>query len=176
VTRASLENAAALVAATGGSTNAGLHLPAIAHEAGIRFTLADVAEVFRRTPVIGDLRPGGRFHAKDVFEIGGCPVIMKELIRGGYMRGDCPTVIGRTLAEAVADARAPDGEVVRSCQRSLSPTGGLVVLRGNLCPDGALLKVAGLKNLMFEGPRASAKTRKRRPRLCATAPTRPARC
>ncbi len=151
VTRRSLENAAALVAATGGSTNAGLHLPAIAHEAGIRFTLAEVAEVFRRTPVIGDLRPGGRFHAKDVFEIGGCPVIIKELIRGGFMDGDCPTVTGQTLADAVADAPAPDGEVVRSCDRAISPTGGLVVLRGNLCPDGALLKVAGLKSLVFEG-------------------------
>jgi dihydroxy-acid dehydratase len=151
VTRASLENAAALVAATGGSTNAGLHLPAIAHEAGIRFTLADVAAVFRRTPVIGDLRPGGRFHAKDVFEIGGCPVIIKELIGGGFMRGDCPTVTGQTLADAVADAPAPDGEVVRTCDRPISPTGGLVVLRGNLCPDGALLKVAGLKSLKFEG-------------------------
>jgi dihydroxy-acid dehydratase len=152
VTRASLENAAALVAATGGSTNAGLHLPAIAHEAGIRFTLADVAAVFRRTPVIGDLRPGGRFHAKDVFETGGCPAIIRELIRGGFMRGDCPTVTGQTLADAVADAPAPDGQVVRTCARPLSPTGGLVVLRGNLCPDGALLKVAGLKSLTFEGP------------------------
>ena len=151
VTRASLENATALVAATGGSTNAGLHLPAIAHEAGIRFTLDDVAKVFHRTPVIGDLRPGGRFHAKDVFEIGGCPVIMKELIRGGFMDGGCPTVTGQTLAEAVADAPAPDGNVVVSCDRPLSPTGGLVVLRGNLCPDGALLKVAGLKSLVFEG-------------------------
>ncbi len=151
VTRASLENATALVAATGGSTNAGLHLPAIAHEAGVRFTLDDVATVFHRTPVIGDLRPGGRFHAKDVFEIGGCPVIIKELVRGGFMDGSCPTVTGQTLAEAVADAPAPDGEVVRSCDHPISPTGGLVVLRGNLCPDGALLKVAGLKSLVFEG-------------------------
>ncbi|MCW3475481.1 dihydroxy-acid dehydratase [Limobrevibacterium gyesilva] len=151
VTRASLENAAAMVAATGGSTNAGLHLPAIAHEAGIAFTLDDVAAVFRRTPVIADLRPGGRFHAKDVHEIGGCPVIIKELIRGGFIDGSCPTVTGQTLAEAVADAPAPDGQVVVSCDTPLSPTGGLVVLRGNLCPDGALLKVAGLKSLVFEG-------------------------
>ena len=151
VTRASLENAAALVAATSGSTNAGLHLPAIAHEAGVRFTLDDVAAVFRRTPVIGDLRPGGRFHAKDVFEVGGCPVIIRELIRGGFMDGSCPTVTGQTLAEAVAEAPAPDGEVVRCCDRPVSPTGGLVVLRGNLCPDGALLKVTGLKSLVFEG-------------------------
>jgi dihydroxy-acid dehydratase len=151
ISRESLENAAAMVAATGGSTNAGLHIPALAHEAGIRFTLDDVATVFQRTPVIADLRPGGRFHAKDVNDIGGCPVIIKELIRGGFMHGDCPTVTGQTLAEAVADAPAPDGQVVLSCDRPLSPTGGLVVLRGNLCPDGALLKVAGLKSLVFEG-------------------------
>ena len=152
VTPASLRNAAALVAATGGSTNAGLHLPAIAHEAGISFTLDDVAGVFRRTPVIADLRPGGRYHAKDVFDIGGCPVIIKELIRGGFMDGACPTVTGQTLAQAVAGAPAPDGRVVVSCDTPISPTGGLVVLRGNLCPDGALLKVAGLKSLVFEGP------------------------
>ena len=151
VTRASLENAAALVAATGGSTNAGLHLPAIAHEAGLVFTLDDVAAVFRRTPVIADLKPGGRFHAKDVHEVGGCQVIIKELIRGGFMDGRCPTVTGRSLGEEVAGAPAPDGQVVRSCDQPISATGGLVVLRGNLCPDGALLKVAGLKSLVFEG-------------------------
>jgi len=152
MTRASLENACALVAATGGSTNAALHLPAIAHEAGLVFTLVDVAEVFRRTPVIASLRPGGRFHAKDLFDIGGCPVIMRELIRGGFMNGSCPTVTGRSLGEDVADAPEPDGEVVVRIEHALSPTGGVVVLRGNLCPDGALLKVAGLKRLVFEGP------------------------
>ena len=152
VTRASLENACALVAATGGSTNAALHLPAIAHEAGLVFTLVDVAEVFRRTPVIASLRPGGRFHAKDLFDIGGCPVIMKELIRGGFMDGSCPTVTGRSLGEEAADAPEPDGDVVARIGHALSPTGGVVVLRGNLCPDGALLKVAGLKRLVFEGP------------------------
>ena len=151
VTRASLENAAALVAATGGSTNAGLHLPAIAHEAGISFTLDDVAAVFRRTPLIGDLRPGGRFHAKDVFAIGGVSVLLKELIRGGHVDGHCPIVTGESLAQAVSSAPAPDGEVVRPLERALLPTGGLVVLKGNLCPDGALLKVAGLKSLMFDG-------------------------
>jgi dihydroxy-acid dehydratase len=151
ITRASLENAAAMVAATGGSTNAGLHLPAIGHEAGVAFTLDDVAAVFRRTPVIADLRPGGRYHAKDVHEIGGCPVIIKELIRGGFIDGSCPTVTGQTLAEAVADAPGPDGRVVVSCDAPFSATGGLVVLRGNLCPDGALLKVAGLKSLTFAG-------------------------
>ena len=151
VTPASLANAAALIAATGGSTNAGLHLPAIAHEAGVRFTLDDFAAIFRRTPVIADLKPGGRFYAKDVHAIGGCPVLIKELIRGGFMDGGCPTVTGRTLAESVADAPGPDGAVVVSCDAPLSPTGGLVVLKGNLCPDGALLKVAGLKSVVFEG-------------------------
>jgi len=152
VTQASLRNACALVAATGGSTNAALHLPAIAHEAGVAFTLADVAEVFRRTPVIASLRPGGRFHARDLFEIGGCPVIMHELIQGGFMDGDCPTVTGRSLGEEARNAAEPDGEIVVRVEQALSPTGGVVVLRGNLCPDGALLKVAGLTRLTFEGP------------------------
>jgi dihydroxy-acid dehydratase len=152
VTRRSLENAAAIVAATGGSTNAALHLPAIAHEAGISFTLDDVGEVFRRTPLIGDLRPGGRFHAKDVFEIGGVGVILKALIAGGFVDGACPTVTGQTLAESVAAAAPPDGQVVRALADALLPTGGVAVLKGNLCPDGALLKVAGLKSLVFEGP------------------------
>src|SRR5271170_6867162 len=122
INRASLENAAALVAATGGSTNAALHLPAIAHEAGISFTLDDVAAVFRRTPLIGDLRPGGRFHAKDVFAIGGVGVLLKELIRGGHVDGGCPTVTGRSLAESVASAPAPDGAVVRALEGALLPT------------------------------------------------------
>jgi dihydroxy-acid dehydratase len=151
VTRASLENAAAIVAATGGSTNAGLHLPAIAHEAGIRFTLDDVAEVFHRTPLIGDLRPGGRFHAIDVYRIGGVPVIIRELIASGHIDGSCLTLGGMTLAEAVAAAAMPDGSVVRTAATPISPNGGIVVLKGNLCPDGALLKVAGLKSHRFEG-------------------------
>src|SRR5713226_4887851 len=144
VTRESLANAAAIVAATGGSTNAGLHLPAIAHEAGIAFTLDDFAAVCARTPLIGDLRPGGRFHARDVFEIGGVPVIIKELLRGGLIDGRCPTITGRTLAEEVAAAPDPDGRVVRRLEDALHPSGGLAVLKGNLCPDGALIKVAGL--------------------------------
>jgi dihydroxy-acid dehydratase len=151
VTPASLRNAAALVAATGGSTNAALHLPAIAHEAGVVFTLDDVAEVFRRTPVIADLRPGGRYHARDVFLAGGCPAILAELLRGGFIDGACPTLDGTTLAEALAAAPAPDGRVIRRCADALSPTGGLAVLKGNLCPDGALLKVAGLASLQFTG-------------------------
>jgi dihydroxy-acid dehydratase len=151
VTRESLANAAAIVAATGGSTNAGLHLPAIGHEAGTDFTLADFAAICARTPLIGDLRPGGRFHAKDVFEIGGVPVILKELLRGGLIDGNCPTVTGETLAQAVADAPEPDGQVVRRLENALLPTGGLAVLTGTLCPDGALIKVAGLKSRVFAG-------------------------
>jgi len=152
VTRHSLENAAAVVAATGGSTNAGLHLPAIAHEAGIRFTLDDLAEVWARTPLIADLRPGGTYVAKDVYDIGGVPVILRALLDGGYLHGECLTVRGQTLAASVAAASAVDGKVVRTPAQALSPNGGLVVLKGNLCPDGALIKVAGLKALTFTGP------------------------
>ncbi len=152
VTRESLENACAAVAATGGSTNAALHLPAIGHEAGIVFTLDDVAEVFRRTPLIGDLKPGGRFLAKDVHAVGGVSVVLRELIGGGFVDGACPTVTGRSLAEVTADAPLPDGAVVRTLGSALSPTGGVVVLKGNLCPDGALLKVAGLRSVTFDGP------------------------
>ena len=151
VTRASLANAAALVAATGGSTNAALHLPAIAHETGIRFTLADVGDIFRRTPLIGDLRPAGRFHAADVHAIGGVPVLLKELLRGGFVDGGAPTLAGSSLADALADAPPPDGKVVRRLEAALLPSGGVSVLTGNLCPEGALLKVAGLRNPVFEG-------------------------
>ena len=152
VTRQSLENAAAVVAATGGSTNAGLHLPAIAHEAGIRFTLDDVAAVFDRTPLIADLRPGGKYLAKDVHEIGGTGVVLRALLEGGYLHGDCLTITGQTIGEIARAARMPDGRVVRAAKEALSPTGGVAVLKGNLCPDGALLKVAGLRSLVFEGP------------------------
>ncbi|MFN4272659.1 MAG: dihydroxy-acid dehydratase [Aliihoeflea sp.] len=151
VTRKALENACAIVAATGGSTNAALHIPAIAHEAGIRFTMEDVAEVLQRTPFIGNLRPGGQYHAKDVYDIGGTHVFIKELIAHGFMHGDTLTVTGRTLAEEVENARAPDGEVVRPVSNAIMKTGGVVVLKGNLCPDGALLKVAGMKQLTFTG-------------------------
>jgi dihydroxy-acid dehydratase len=151
VTRASLANAAALVAATGGSTNAALHLPAIAHEAGIRFTLSDIGAIFRRTPLLADLRPAGRFHAVDVDRVGGVPVLLKELLRGGHIDGAVPTLSGRSLAEEIAAAPPPDGQVVRRLEEALLPTGGVVVLAGNLCPDGALLKVAGLRNPVFEG-------------------------
>jgi dihydroxy-acid dehydratase len=152
VTRRSLENACALVAATGGSTNAALHLPAIAHEAGIRFTMDDVAAVLLRTPLIADLQPGGRNLALDVFHVGGTPVILKALLKGGHLHGDCLTITGQSIAEALEDAADPDGEVVRSCDRAIAPTGGVVVLKGNLAPDGALLKVAGLRTLKHSGP------------------------
>ena len=151
VTRKALENACAIVAATGGSTNTALHIPAIAHEAGIKFTADDVAEVLQRTPFIGNLRPGGKYHAKDVYEIGGAHVVIKELIANGFMHGDTLTVTGRTLAEEVADAPAPDGEIIRPVSDAIMASGGVVVLKGNLCPDGALLKVAGLQSLTFTG-------------------------
>jgi dihydroxy-acid dehydratase len=152
VTRKSLENACAVVAATGGSTNAALHLPAIAHEAGIRFTLDDVAAVFDRTPLLGDLKPGGKFLALDVHRIGGAQVVLRALLEAGHLHADCPTVTGRSIGEVARAARLPDGHVVRAASAALSPTGGVVVLKGNLCPDGALLKVAGLRELVFEGP------------------------
>lgn len=151
VTWKALENGAAIVAATGGSTNAALHLPAIANEAGIRFTMEDVARIFARTPLIGDLRPGGRFTAKDVHDAGGAAIIIGALIRSGHMHGDCLTVTGRTMAEEYAGAEAPDGQVVRDPATPIAPDGGVAILRGNLCPDGAVIKVAGLKSLVFEG-------------------------
>ena len=153
VTRQALENAAAVVAATGGSTNAALHLPAMAHEAGIAFDIFDVAAVFRRTPLIADLKPGGRYLAKDVHEIGGVPVVLKALLDGGFLHGECLTVTGRTLAENLESVLLPDHQdVVHPTTRPLSPTGGLVGLSGNLAPEGAIVKVAGLRRLAFSGP------------------------
>ncbi len=152
VTRKSLENAAAAVAATGGSTNAGLHLPAIAHEAGIRFSLDDVAEVFARTPLIADLQPGGRFLAIDLHRAGGVACVLKALLDGGYLHGNALALSGRTLAEELAAQAKPDGDVVRATSAALHPTGGVVVLKGNLAPEGALIKIAGLKSTAFEGP------------------------
>jgi dihydroxy-acid dehydratase len=152
VTRKSLENACAVVAATGGSTNAALHLPAIAHEAGISFTLDDVAGTFERTPLIGNLRPGGQYHAEDVHRAGGVPMIVKTLLAGGYLHGDTLTVTGETLAQVSAAAPAPDGDIIHPTIRPISPTGGVVVLKGNLAPHGALIKVAGLKSLVHTGP------------------------
>ncbi len=153
VTRKSLENAAVVVAATGGSTNAALHLPAIAHEAGIDFHLMEVAEVFKRTPYLADLKPGGRFVAKDMFEAGGMPVLLKTLLDGGFLHGDCLTVTGKTIAENLEGVTfRSDQEVIRPYTKPLLPTGGLVGLKGSLAPDGAIVKVAGLKKLKFRGP------------------------
>ncbi len=152
VTRQALENACAVVSATGGSTNAALHIPAIAHEAGIKFHLDDVAEVFARTPLIADLRPGGKYLARDMYYIGGAAVVLRELLRSGHLHGDTLTWTGRTLAEEIADAKDPDGQVVRRFENAISRDGGLAVLKGNLCPDGALLKTAGLKTLVHRGP------------------------
>ncbi len=152
VTRKALENAAVIVGATGGSTNAALHLPAMAHEAGIRFTLQDVAEIMRRTPLIADLKPGGRYVAADVHKVGGVPVIIKALLDGGLLHGDCMTVTGRTLAENHADIVFPkDQDVVRPVSNPMTAIGGVVGLGGNLAPEGALVKIAGLHSLRFEG-------------------------
>jgi len=153
VTRKALENAAAVVAATGGSTNAALHLPAIAHECGIEFDLFDVAEIFKKTPYIADLKPGGRYVAKDMFEAGGVPLLMKTLLDHGYMHGDCLTVTGRTIAENLKNVKwNPDQDVVRPADKPLLATGGVVGLKGNLAPEGAIVKVAGMKKLKFSGP------------------------
>lgn len=153
VTRKSLENAAVIVAATGGSTNAALHLPAMAHEAGIKFDLFDVAEIFKKTPYIANLRPGGKYVAKDLFDIGGVGVVIKELLDHGYMHGDCITVTGKTLAENYKDVKFPENQdVVFRCSSPIYPTGGVVGLKGNLAPEGAIVKIAGLKELVFEGP------------------------
>jgi dihydroxy-acid dehydratase len=152
ITRKSLENAATIVAASGGSTNAGLHLPAIASECGIDFDLHDVAEIFKRTPYIADLKPGGRYVARDMYEIGGAPVLMKALLDGGFMHGDCMTVTGKTMAENLADVEFPTNQdVIYTTKAPISPTGGVVGLRGNLAPEGALVKVAGMKTLSFTG-------------------------
>jgi dihydroxy-acid dehydratase len=152
VTRQALENAAMVVAASGGSTNAGLHLPAIAHEAGIEFDLHAVAEIFKRTPYIADLKPGGRYIAKDLYDIGGVAVLMKALLDGGFLHGDCITVTGKTIAENLKDVTLPKNQdVVRPTAAPITPTGGVVGLRGNLAPQGAIVKVAGLKSLKFRG-------------------------
>jgi dihydroxy-acid dehydratase len=155
ITLKALENAATVVAASGGSTNAALHLPAIAHEAGIDFDLHAVGEVFRRTPYIGDFKPGGRYVMKDLYDVGGVPVLMKALLDGGYLHGDCLTVTGKTMAENLAKVKVPDDQdVVRPVSQAISPTGGVVVLKGNLAPQGAIVKVAGMQGeqLQFRGP------------------------
>ena len=152
LTRKAFENAATIVAASGGSTNAGLHLPALAAECGIDFDLHDVAEIFKRTPYVADLKPGGRYVAKDMYEIGGVPVLLKTLFEGGFIHGDCLTVTGKSMEENLANVSFPtDQDVIRPVSAPLSPTGGVVGLRGNLAPEGAIVKVAGMTNLVFTG-------------------------
>ncbi len=152
VTRKSLENAATIVAATGGSTNAGLHLPAIAHECGIKFNLDDVVEIFKKTPYLADLKPGGQYVAKDVYEAGGVPIIIKTLFDGGFIHGDCLTVTGKTIEENLKSVEFNKNQkVIRPHNEPLSPTGGVVGLKGNLAPDGAIVKVAGMEKLKFTG-------------------------
>jgi dihydroxy-acid dehydratase len=147
------ENAAVIVAATGGSTNAALHLPAMAHECGIQFSLRDVAEIFRKTPYLADLKPGGRFVAKDMGEAGGVPMLLKTLLEAGLLHGDCMTVTGKTLAQNLESVVwRSDQEVIRPASQPLSPNGGVVGLWGSLAPDGAIVKVAGLDHLKHVGP------------------------
>ncbi|MCB1971880.1 MAG: dihydroxy-acid dehydratase, partial [Geminicoccaceae bacterium] len=153
VTRKSLENAARVVACSGGSTNGALHLPAIAHEAGIDFDLHEVARIFRETPYIADLKPAGQYVMKDLAEAGGVPLIMKALFDGGLLHGDCITVTGKTIAENLESVKwDPEQKVVRPVSNPITTWGGVVGLRGTLAPEGAMVKVAGLKSLQFSGP------------------------
>ena len=153
VTRAALENAAVVVAASGGSTNAALHLPAMANEAGIDFDMMEVCDIFRKTPYIADLKPGGRYVAKDLWEAGGVQALLKTLLDGGHLHGDCLTVTGRTMAENLEHTvLREDQDVIRPVSKPLSPGGGVVGVRGSLAPDGAVVKVAGLKHLSHTGP------------------------
>ena len=152
VTRKAFENAATVVAATGGSTNAGLHLPAMAHEAGIDFDLLEVAEIFKKTPYVADLKPGGQYVAKDMYEAGGVPMLLKTLLEGGYLHGDCKTVTGKSLGDNLEEITFnPDQKVIYPVSNPLSPTGGVVGLTGSLAPEGAIVKVAGMESLQFEG-------------------------
>jgi len=152
VTKKSLENAAVIVAASGGSTNAALHLPAIANEAGIKFTLEDVTNISKKTPYIADLKPGGKFVAKDLYEIGGVPILIKALLDGGLLHEDCLTVTGKTIAENHKDVKFPlDQKIIYKTSKPLSISGGFVGLKGNLAPDGAIVKVAGMKRKIFKG-------------------------
>ncbi|WP_370252021.1 dihydroxy-acid dehydratase [Nioella sp.] len=155
VTLKALQNAARVVACTGGSTNAGLHLPAIAHEAGIDFDLQDVCEIFHDTPYFVNLKPGGDYVAKDLYEAGGVPVVMKELRKAGLIHEDCMTASGRSIGEELDRIeREADGKVIHPIETPLTPTGGVVGLQGNLAPDGAIVKVAGMsaEEQVFTGP------------------------
>lgn len=152
-TREAFENAARIVAATGGSTNGALHLPAMANEAGIDFDLFDVAEIFKTTPYIADLKPGGKYVAKDMYDAGGVYMLMKTLFEAGFLHGNCMTVTGKTLAENIDEITwNPDQKVIYPASKPLSPTGGVVGLKGSLAPDGAIVKVAGMARLQFSGP------------------------
>ncbi|KQS49028.1 MULTISPECIES: dihydroxy-acid dehydratase [unclassified Sphingomonas] len=152
-TREAFINAARVVAATGGSTNAALHLPAMASEAGIEFDLFDVAEIFKTTPYIADLKPGGKYVAKDMYEAGGVYMLMKTMLAGGFLNGDCLTVTGKSLGENIDQVTwNPDQKVIYDIKTPLTPTGGVVGLRGSLAPDGAIVKVAGMHRLQFSGP------------------------
>ena len=152
VTRKALENAAAVVAATGGSTNGALHLPAIAHECGIDFDIHAVGKIFKRTPYLADLKPGGKYTAKDLYEAGGVQAVMKTLLDGGFLHGDCLTVTGKTIKENLKSVKLrSDQDVIYSYKKPLRKEGGVVVLKGNLAPEGAIVKVAGMKNLVFKG-------------------------
>jgi dihydroxy-acid dehydratase len=153
LTRQAFENAITIAAATGGSTNIALHIPAIAHEVGVRFTLDDIDRISQRTPLIGDLKPFGRYVAYDVFRVGGIPVVLKVLLDAGLIHGDCLTVTGRTMKENLADAKLPEGQdVILPISRALAPDGGLRILRGNLAPEGCVVKTAGVKQLTHRGP------------------------
>jgi len=152
-TRQAFENAARIVAATGGSTNGALHLPAMAHEAGIEFDLFDVAEIFKTTPYCADLQPGGQYVARDMYDAGGVYMLMKTLLTEGFLHGDCLTVTGKTLGENIDQVTwNPDQKVIYDAKTPITPTGGVVGLRGTLAPEGAIVKVAGLHHLQFAGP------------------------
>jgi len=152
VTRKSLENAATIVAATGGSTNAALHLPALANEIGIKFDLMDVAKIFKKTPYLADLKPGGKYVAKDMWTAGGVPMLLKTLYEGGFIHGNCMTVTGKTMKENLKNVKFNSNQkVLRKYNNPLSPDGGVAGLKGNLAPEGAIVKIAGLKKLQFTG-------------------------
>ncbi len=152
VTKKALENAATVVAATGGSTNAALHLPAIANEIGIKFDLMDVAKIFKKTPYLADLKPGGKYVAKDMWKAGGVPMLLKTLYDGDYIHGDCMTVTGKTMKENLKKVKFnPKQKVMRKYNNPLSPDGGVIGLKGNLAPEGGIVKIAGLKKLQFTG-------------------------
>ena len=178
-TREAFENAARIVAATGGSTNGALHLPAMAHEAGIDFDLFDVAEIFKTTPYMADLKPGGQYVAKDMYEAGGVYMLMKSLLGEGLLHGDCMTVTGKTLGENIDEITwNPDQKVIYAATAPITPTGGVVGLRGSLAPDGAIVKVAGMARAAIHRPGAGVRLRRRCFRRCRSArnPRRVGRC